>query len=226
MSKIKDITGQRFGMLVVTEFAKLKQEPTGRRAYWKAVCDCGNEGVFSGKDLRNGHTKSCGCMKYSGLVHDGGALRTHGLRNSAEYEIWRGIKKRCFTPSNPSYRDYGGRGITVCPEWRESFEAFYRDMGQRPSDKHSIDRIDVNGPYCKDNCRWATWVEQNSNRRNTTRVQLDTETVVTMTELSSMLGTYPTSAHYHLQKAGRSLDEFIAFVSAKQLTNETIIAKF
>ena len=89
----------------------------------------------------------------------------HGKRNSAEYNTWRSIKKRCYKLNNASYKDYGGRGITMCDRWFDSFENFFADIGPRPSPKHSIDRIDVNGNYEPSNCRWATVLQQVTNKR-------------------------------------------------------------
>lgn len=91
----------------------------------------------------------------------------HGMRGTKIWNRWRDIRKRCRDSNSSVYRYYGGRGITVCKEWEESFMAFYTDMGDPPTDKHDIDRINNEGPYCKDNCRWVTRAENNQNRRST-----------------------------------------------------------
>lgn len=111
----------------------------------------------------------------------------HGMRNTPEYEAWRAIKKRCYNKDHEHYDSYGGRGILMCDEWKGSFEAFYRDMGQRPSPEHSLDREDNDKGYDKDNCRWATWEEQNNNRRNNTKYTHDGKTL-TLPEWSRELG--------------------------------------
>ena len=156
MSRIVDLTGQRFGRLVVIE--KTDQR-SGRHIIWKCKCDCGKETFINSGNLRRGNTTSCGCLQKERVT-------THGKRYSEEYRSWNMMKDRCYNPNNKSYKDYGGRGITVCDRWKDSFENFLEDMGPKPSSKHSIDRINNDKKYEPNNCKWATQTEQNRNKRH------------------------------------------------------------
>lgn len=157
--KRHDITGQTFGRLTAIKF--VRQERCG--AVWACRCECGSVGEASIGPLRNGHTRSCGCLVKS-LMSE--RSTTHGRRYTSEYKSWCGILERCNNPNNHKYPIYGGRGIEVCKRWL-SFENFYDDMGDKPAPQYSIDRIDTNGDYHPDNCRWATPVLQARNRRAT-----------------------------------------------------------
>lgn len=158
MGKIIDITGQKFNMLTVLSFSKRENG----RSYWMCKCDCGNIVERNSNSFKSNMTKSCGClaMKACKIVR-----KTHGLSKSRTYTIWQGMRNRCNDENYKNYNNYGGRGIRVCDRWMESFENFYEDMGNRPNEM-SLDRKDVNGNYCKENCKWSTSKEQNNNRRN------------------------------------------------------------
>lgn len=159
-----DLVGKDFGRWTVLE---VRRTQNGLRA-WLCRCACGTERVVLTASLVNGSSISCGCTRRDGVVVHGHARRG---AQTATYETWLNMIRRCEDPSNLYYADYGGRGIAVCSRWRESFEAFLADVGERPAGM-SIDRIDVDGDYEPDNVRWATTVEQNQNRTSTRLVAL------------------------------------------------------
>ena len=137
---------------------------------WRCRCDCGNEKIILQQSLTSGNTKSCGCLSKERLTRHGGYY-------FPEYQIWAGMKSRCYNPKNRSFKDYGGRGIKVCERWLNSFEKFYADMGNRPTPKHTLDRKNVNGDYKPSNCRWVTQSEQHNNKRNNNLITFEGKTL-------------------------------------------------
>ena len=172
MTKRLDLTGQKFGRLLILEFVKVKNSIT----YWKARCDCGNEVIVRGTCVKTGHTTSCGCRKKE-TAQENCFKPTHGKKGTRIYHTWRDMKNRCLNPNYPQAFNYGGRGIKVCEEWKNSFESFYEwAMANGYRDDLTIERIDVNGNYCPENCKWIPKREQSINRRNTVYLTFKGET--------------------------------------------------
>lgn len=166
-----DLRGQRFGRLRVEALGPNAVD--GRRR-WLCNCDCGGQALAHVSSLRSGKTQSCGCLQQERTAAAARvSSRTHGMTRSPEYRSWRAMRSRCLDPNATGYERYGGRGIKVCERWRNSFEAFYADMGPRPSLDHSIDRVDSDGDYEPGNCRWVAPLEQANNRRDNQTVVID-----------------------------------------------------
>lgn len=202
--KMKYKIGDKIGRLTILDIAIKPVSPTRNRSFCLCECECGNKKwiMSCNLGLGLGRTRSCGCRRKDAQLEN---CRTHGQTNTAEYNTWCRIKARCLNPNSPRFSDYGGRGIKVCERWRDSFENFLEDMGERPSKEHSIDRIDVNGDYEPSNCRWATILEQGENRRSNIYLTYKGETHF-IAEWARILGvTYATI--YKRYKRGKSIEE-------------------
>lgn len=198
MGKLIDLTGQRFGRLVVLS----RHVDKNKRAFWLCLCDCGNQAVVNGSSLRDRVTRSCGCLQQEvRATRDRGRSKTHGLSHTPEYSIWTAMIRRCEDPKTHNYAAYGGRGITVCERWHV-FENFLEDVGRRPSPELSLDRICSDGNYEPGNCRWATLEQQSYNRRNTKRLWHQGE-YRTISEIAKLTGESKKNIRQRANRAER-----------------------
>ena len=161
MAKPKEMVGKTFHRLTVLK--ELKERKGGSVCY-ECECVCGNNIEVKGKYLRNGDTKSCGCLNIERIKQQGYQNKKHGFSSLPEYNVYKTMISRCINKKHDRYYRYGGRGIKVCDRWLESFDNFYKDMGERPSKKHQIDRIDNNGNYEPGNCHWVLPYENAINK--------------------------------------------------------------
>jgi len=212
--KPQDIVGQQFGRLTATALGSRRQG----RSMMSCECSCGSIVEIQCCNLVSGHTQSCGCLKKAAAAGVGQNNTTHGLSKSSEYSIWARMFQRCTNPNRENYADYGGRGITVCPEW-SSFEQFYADMGPRPSKDHSLDRIDNNGNYCKENCRWATRKEQQNNKRSSSLLEFNGQ-VQTVSQWASSVGMHVSVLVSRL-KRGWDMDRALTSPVRKRRSHDT-----
>lgn len=186
MGRFVDLVGKRFGSLVVIERAPQKSKGN---TTWKCRCDCGETRDIQGGALIAGITSSCGCLRIK-------MITKHGMEATPIYNLWASMKARCSNPNSRFYKDYGGRGITVCERW-EIFENFYADMGDRPEGL-SLDRIDNNKGYSPDNCRWATKLQQRRNTRTNTWLEFNGERRV-LTEWAEIVNLSPATIRSRLR---------------------------
>lgn len=216
-----NIIGQRFGKLTVLERLKTK----GYFSY-KCLCDCGNfVTVKRTGSLRSGNTKSCGCFKDE-LTLKRSTKHGHrtAIKTTSEYHAWVHIKQRCYNQKNNHFHCYGGRGITVCDRWLESFDNFLSDMGVKPSEKHSLDRYpDMNGNYEPGNCRWATDEQQARNKRNNVRIEFKGQSMV-LTEWARFFRINHSSLRLQLNKMpfDQVYEHYTSDFRQNKLTNEQV----
>lgn len=166
--KVIDLTGQRFGRWTVISFSEIRNHS----AYWNCQCDCGTESKVDGHGLRRGRSKSCGCFNLE-------VRTTHGLDKHRFIKTWRHMNDRCYNTKDKEYKNYGGRGITICDEWRGDPTAFcaWCDSQEPVPKEYSIDRINNDGNYCPENCRFASNHQQQRNKTNTVWIDYNNETL-------------------------------------------------
>lgn len=198
-----EIQDKRFGLLTAVE----ELSPENGKRKWRLLCDCGKERIALQKAFASGGTmRSCGCAINKPQLK-------HGLSKSPEYRSWINMKTRCYDASTPYYPGWGGRGIRVCDRWLNSFPSFLEDVGKRPSKRHSLDRIDVNGNYAPDNVRWAVPETQGRNKRDHHFVEVDGHEI-TLAEAADRAPVPYNTVLYRL-KRGWSVKNAISFPSRK-----------
>lgn len=202
MKKAQNLSGQRFGKLTVLERAGTKSHNT----MWLCQCDCGNTTVTSRGNLLNGKTKSCGCLKHRPAVN-----RTHGQSKTRLYFVWRNMLNRCYNDTVNDYPNYGGRGITVCTEWKDDFQAFsewafangYDANAKRG--EYTLDRKNTNGNYEPSNCRWVSGYEQANNKRTNLHIEYKGNTF-TLKQLSEKSGVPYKTLHRRIYSDGWEIE--------------------
>lgn len=205
--RLIDITGQKFDKLTALHVTN-KTRPAGGAYLWLCECECGKRIHAESNRLRAGRVRSCGCL----VRGQPSPRRKLVSTRETEYNIWRSMRARCNNPRQKYYPSYGGRGIRVCARWEQDFNNFITDMGRRPSSAHSIDRINNNGNYEPDNCRWATASEQRSNRRDSRLVEWEGERR-TLTQWAAVLGIKFQTLYYRLRLSGWTVERAFTTLS-------------
>lgn len=203
-----ELTGMVFGRLTVV--GQAQEKGTRGEVNWHCQCSCGNRIVARAANLRRGSTQSCGCFHRE-------QVSTHGMTGLPTFKSWESMKQRCTNPNSPDYSNYGGRGISVCERWRNSFDAFLSDMGDRPKGK-TLSRIDNDGNYEPSNCTWATVLEQQRNTRVTRKALWDGR-LCTIYELAEISGIAPKIIGDRLY-AGWSVEKTMTTPSRKRLIKQ------
>jgi len=201
MRKI-DLTGKVIGRLTVMEFVGSKIVYGRTRRVWKCKCSCGNTIEHTTDQLLQ--VNSCGCIRNEKVAN---LNKTHGEANkSPEYKAWRGMKERCYSPSSDHYNQYGNRGISVCERWVHSYENFLMDMGRKPDRTYSIDRVNNDGNYTPENCRWATKEEQDNNKQATVKIEFRGK-ILSMKQWSRELGCNYKWLHAQLKYKNKTMED-------------------
>ena len=203
-----ELSGLKFGRWVV------KHEDMREALYarhWVCECSCGSVKSVLQSSLRSGKSTSCGCYQKEAVS---AANYRHGSHEFKEYKVWSGMKQRCYNTNEKCYKNYGGRGIVVCDRWLSSFRNFLLDMGSRPNDTYSIERLDNDGDYSRSNCKWGTSVEQARNKRTNRKVTFNGSTML-LVEWSELFGIEITALWKRLN---RSTSVDVAFRGLKPIT--------
>ena len=208
----KIVIGEKFGRLTVVDyFGKNKHGHN----LWNCECECGNHKIVSTGALNSGSVKSCGCLwEENKKVLKTRVVKKHGMVDTQEYHAWNGMRQRCYNKNSPKYKNYGARGIKVCDRWLHSFETFYADMGKCP-DGFSIDRIDVNGDYSPENCRWADDVTQCNNRQFNFKVTFNGITE-TLRYWSEKTGINKSALYLRIHRRGWDVEKALTTPLRKQ----------
>lgn len=206
------LSGKRVGRLLVIE----KVGTTKNGGDWLCLCDCGVKKVLGGTALSMGMVNSCSCIRTENTA---ALRRTHGMSNTKIYVCWEEIRKRCRNPKVKAYKHYGARGIDVCDEWYNSFSKFYSDMIEGYEEHLTIDRIDVNKGYYKENCRWATWEVQNYNKRNSFLIEYKGQKL-NKYEWSKITGIHPHALYSRIKLYGWSVERALTTPQANDYKNE------
>lgn len=207
---VNDLSGLKINHVQIISF---HGRASGGQSLWNCRCDCGKEWVADGYAVKSGHTKSCGCF---GRLETIKASITHGRSKTAEWLIWMGVKNRCLNRNDPTFKDYGGRGIKICQRWLSDFQNFFDDMGVRPSPSHSIERKNNNGDYEPDNCVWATRIEQGKNKRNNVILEFNGE-AKTVTDWASEMGIKRSTLNNRIFQYGWSVSDALTTIVAKKI---------
>lgn len=195
MGKALDLTGLVVNSLEVIE--KAEKDKNSNWLWW-CKCECGKKIKVQSSVLNKGRIKSCGCKNTVGKIK-------HGMHGTKVYQTWLGMRKRCNNPNSEDYQWYGGKGITVDPAW-DDFLVFLEDMGHPPTDAHTLDRIETDGNYCKDNCRWVTWSDQFNNRSTTVILEYNGKSQ-SITQWARELGVNRFSLRNRINSYGWSVEK-------------------
>ena len=223
MPKVIDITGNRYGRLVVLGMVEKPPKNKSRKTFWECQCDCGNKTTVCKSNLVSGTTKSCGCLQRESSINNLSKIskenqikanKTHGKSNTKLYDTYHHMLRRCYNEKDAHFKEYGMRGIKVCDEWKQSFESFYEwAMENGYNESLTIDRIDVNGNYCPDNCRFVDRVVQANNRRSNVFATIDGKTK-TLSEWAKESGLAAGTVWFRY-KHGKRGEQLIAPVRGK-----------